>query len=76
MKNKKRIKSVVDMLEAQNEFFKCLALSINPNFQLPERIERASWSADDTDDIDGRNKSSFETTKEQSDELRDSTRVT
>ena len=42
MKNKKRIKSVVNMLEAQNKLLKSLALSINPNFQLPEDIERAS----------------------------------
>jgi len=54
MKNKKRIKSVVNMLEAQNKLLRSLALSINPNFQLPEDIERASWTADDTDDIYGR----------------------
>jgi len=53
-KNKKRIKSVMNMLEAQNKLLRNLALSINPNFQLPDDIERASWTADGTDDIDGR----------------------
>ena len=54
MKNKKRIKSVVNMLEAQNKLLRSLALSINPNFQLPEDIERASWTADGTEDTTGR----------------------
>ena len=35
MKNNKRIKSVVNMLEAQNKLLRSLALLINPNFQLP-----------------------------------------
>ena len=76
MKNKKRIKSVVIMLEAQNKLLRSLALSINPNFQLPEGIERASWSADETDDMDGRNKSSLATIEEQSEVPSDSTKVT
>ena len=63
MKNKKRIKSVVNMLEAQNEFLRRYRES-----QLLCRY--------DTDDIDGRSKSSLETTKKQSDEPRDSTSVT
>ena len=54
MKNKKRIKSVVNMLEAQNKLLRSLALSIIPDFQLPEDDERASWAADDTDEIYGR----------------------
>ena len=57
MKNKKRIKSVANMLEAQNKLLRGLALSINPNFQLPEDFERASWSAGGTEDIDGRHPS-------------------
>jgi len=59
MKNKKRIKSVVNMLEAQNKLLTSLALSINPNFQLPEDIERAAWTADGTEDMDGRHQSSL-----------------
>ena len=59
MKNKKRIKSVVNMLEAQSKLLTSLALSINPNFQLPEDIERASWTADGTEDMDGRHQSSL-----------------
>lgn len=59
MKNKKRIKSVVNMLEAQNKLLKSLALSINPNFRLPEDIERANWSADDTEDGEARHQPSL-----------------
>ena len=66
MKNKKRIKSVVNMLEAQNKLLRSLALSINPNFQLPEDIERASWSADATEDIVARNQPSLATIEEDS----------
>ena len=65
MKNKKRIKSVVNMLEAQNEFLRCLALSINPARRYRESQLVSRY---DTDDIDGRSKSSLETTKKQSDE--------
>ena len=76
MKNKKRIKSVVNMLEAQNKLLRSLALSINPDFQLPEDIERASWTADGTDDIDGSHKSSLEPIEEHSEEPTDGTKVT
>ena len=59
MKNKKRSKAVMTMLEAQNKLLRSLALSINPNFQLPEDIERASWIVEGTEDIHGRNQSSL-----------------
>ena len=75
MKNKKRIKSVAIMLEAQNKLLRSLALSINPDFQLPEDIERASWIADGTDDVDGRHKSSLETVEEENEEPTDGTNV-
>ena len=75
MKNKKRIKSVAIMLEAQNKLLRSLALSINPDFQLPEDIERASWIADGTDDVDGRHKSSLETVQEENEEPTDGTNV-
>ena len=58
MKNKKRIKSVVNMLEAQNEFLRCLALSINPARRYRESQPVCRY---DTDDIDRRSKSSLET---------------
>ena len=66
MKNKRRIKSVVNMLEAQNKLLRSLALSINPSFQLPEDIERASWSADDTEDINTSHRPSLATVEEES----------
>ena len=62
----KRIKSVVDTLEAQNKLLRSLALSINPNFQLPEDIETASWSADDTEGINARHQPSLPTVEEKS----------
>ena len=75
MKNKKRIKSVVNMLEAQNKLLRSLALTINPDFQLPEDIERASWTTDGAEDIHGRRQSSLETVEEQSEEPTDDTSV-
>ena len=75
MKNKKRFKSVVKMLEAQNKLLSSMTLSINPNFQLPEDIDRANWSADCTEDIDARHQTSLETVEEQSEEPADSTNV-
>jgi len=75
MKNKKRIKSVVNMLEAQNKLLRSLALSINPNFELPEDIERASRTADGTDDIDGSYQSFLETGEKLSEEPTDGTNV-
>ena len=68
MKNKKRIKSVVNMLEAQNKLLRSLALTINPDFQLPEDIERASWTTDGIDDIHGRHQSFLEAVEELSEE--------
>ena len=76
IKNKKRNKAVVTMLEAQNKLLRSMALSINPRFQLPEDIERASWTADGTDDIDGKHKTSLETIEERSEEPTDGTNVT
>ena len=66
MKNNKRIKSVVNMLEAQNKLLRSLALLINPNFQLPEDIERARWSADDTEDTGALHQPSLATVEEDS----------
>lgn len=71
MKNKKRNKAVMTMLEAQNKLLRSLALSINPNFQLPEDIERASWTADGTEDMDGRHQSTLEVVEELSEEPTD-----
>lgn len=71
MKNKKRIKSIVIMLEAQNKLLKSLALSVNPNLELPEDPEEGSWRKNDTDDKDGRYQSSLETVKELGEEPTD-----
>ena len=68
MKNKKRNKAVVTMLEAQNKLLRSLALSINPDFQLPEGIERVSLTADGTEDVHRRRQSSLETVEELSEE--------
>ena len=68
MKNKKRSKAVMTMLEAQNKLLRSLALSINPNFQLPEHFERASWIVDGTEDIHGRNQLSLEVVEELTEE--------
>ena len=76
-KNKKRFKSVVEMLEAQNKLLRNLALSINPNFQLPEDIERVTWSAECTEGIEVRNQHqpSLKTVEEHSEEPTDDTNV-
>ena len=70
-KNKKRIKSVVNMLEAQNKLLKSLALAIDPTFQLPEGIERVSWSSHGTDEKDGRKKSPLAIIQEHREEPKD-----
>ena len=75
-KSKKRIKSIVNMLEAQNKLLTSLALAIDPNFQLPEGIKRTRWSADFKDEKDGRSKWSLATIEEQREEPTDSTNVT
>ena len=75
MKNRKRFKSAVSMLKAQNKLLRNLALSINPNFQLPEDIERATWSADCTEGMEARHQTSLKTVKEHSQEPTDCTNV-
>lgn len=49
MKNKKRIKSMMAMLESQNKLLRALAVTINPKFQLPDDPE-GNRGSDDTDD--------------------------
>ena len=41
------------------KLLRSLALSIKPNFQLPEDIERVNWAADGTQDVHGRHQSSL-----------------
>ena len=48
MKNKKRIKSMMAMLESQNKLLRALAVTIDPKFQLPDDPE-GNRGADDTD---------------------------
>ncbi|KAL9969326.1 hypothetical protein ACROYT_G021526 [Oculina patagonica] len=71
MKNKKRIKSIVTMLEAQNELLRRLAFTIDPGFELPEGTEGASWKTRGGDATDGRNQSSLGTIEEFSEETTD-----
>ena len=56
MKNKKRIKSMMAMLEAQNRLLTRLALTIDPSFELPEDTEetRRTDETDAKDDTDGK----------------------
>lgn len=60
MKNKKRMKSMMAMMEAQNKLLRSLALRIDPAFGLPEGTEE-TWGMDGTD---GRNPTSLDAGKE------------
>ena len=48
MKNKKRIKSMMAMLESQNKLLRALAVTIDPKFQLPDDPE-GNMGSDNTD---------------------------
>lgn len=48
MKNKKRIKSIVAMLEAQNKLLRRLAVTIDPMFHLPD-VAEGRWGPDGVD---------------------------
>ena len=39
LKNKKRIKSMMAMLEAQNKLLKSLAVTVDPKFKLPQDVD-------------------------------------
>ena len=71
MKNKKRSKAIRSMLKAQSKLLRSLALSINPNFQLPEGIERVSGTADGTNDINGGHQASLAVVEELNEESTD-----
>ena len=45
LKNKKRIKSIMAMLEAQNKLLKNLAAVVDPKFKLPEDVDGVSGAA-------------------------------
>ena len=75
IKNKKRIKSIAAMLEAQNKLLRSLALTIDPSLELQEGTEEASWKTDGGDSRNGRNQSSLETIKELKEEPTDGTGV-
>ncbi|KAJ7385762.1 Transient receptor putative cation channel sub A member 1 [Desmophyllum pertusum] len=75
MKNKKRIKSIIAMLEAQHRLLTRLALNIDPSFELhvPEGTEDTRRT-DDTNAPDAKNRASLEAEKE-SEVLTDDTSV-
>lgn len=64
MKNRKKMKSMMAMLEAQNKLLRSLALRIDPSFELPEGTDEASWRTDDVDGTDGRNRTAVDGGKE------------
>ena len=69
MKNKKRIKSMMAMLEAQNRLLTRLALTIDPGFELPEDEEtRRTDDTDATDATDARNQASLKENEEHADD--------
>ncbi|KAJ7385760.1 Transient receptor putative cation channel sub A member 1 [Desmophyllum pertusum] len=69
MKNKKRIKSMMAMLEAQNRLLTRLALTIDPGFELPEDEEtRRTDDTDATDATDARNQASLKESEEHADD--------
>ena len=70
MKNKKRIKSMMAMLEAQNKLLRTLALKIDPKFGLPEGAA-GEWGADR---MDGGKQAPLDEDKE-SEEVTDDTSV-
>jgi len=60
LKNKKRIKSMMAMLEAQNKLLRSLAVTIDPEFKFPEEAE-GQWGVDR---MDGGMQASLDTEKE------------
>lgn len=64
MKNRKKMKSMMAMMEAQIKLLRSLALRIDPSFELPEGTEEASWRAGGTDTADGRNRTAVDGGKE------------
>lgn len=64
MKNRKKMKSMMAMMEAQNKLLRSLALRINPGFELPEGNEEANWRTGGTDGTDGRNRTAVDGGKE------------
>ena len=60
MKNKKRMKTMMAMMEAQSKLLRKLALRIDPSFELPNGTEE-TWMTDGTD---GRNLTPLDTGKE------------
>ena len=64
MKNRKKMKSMMAMMEAQNQLLRSVALRIDPSFELPEGTEEHSWKTDGADGTDGRNLTAVDGGKE------------
>ena len=64
VKNRKKMRSMMAMMEAQNKLLRSLALKIDPRFELPEVTEEHSWKTDDADETDGRNRTDVDGGKE------------
>ena len=62
MKNRKKMKSMMAMMDAQNKLLRSLALRIDPGFELPEATEEASWRTDGTDGASSRDRTAVDGT--------------
>jgi len=64
MKNRKKMKSMMAMMDAQNKLLRSLALRIDPGFELPEGTEEASWRTDGTDGVSSRDRTAVDGERE------------
>ena len=64
VKNRKKMKSMMAMMEAQNKLLRSLALKIDPTFELPEVTEEHGWKTDGADETDSRNLTAVDGGKE------------
>jgi len=64
MKNRKKMKSMMAMMEAQNKLLRGLALRIDPSFELPEGTEEASSRTDGADGANDRYRTAVDGGKE------------
>ena len=65
MKNKKRIKSMMEMLEAQNKLLRSLAQRIDPSF---EKGKEKTWVEDHKDGVDGHSREGGKESEEPTDD--------
>ena len=60
MKNRKKMKLMMAMMDAQNKLLRSLALRIDPGFELPEGTEEGSWRTDGTNGTNDRNRTAVD----------------